>query len=483
MTRIDAIERANRYYDSGAFLRDLERRVALRSESQGDVAPELLRDYLDDLTPALDAMGFTVRMLDNAAPGAPPMLIAERHESSDLPTVLIYGHGDVVRGQADRWREGLSPWTIHVEGDRLYGRGTADNKGQHSINLGALQSVLATRGSLGFNAKLLIEMGEERGSPGLNETCARHAEELAADVLIASDGPRLQPDKPTIFLGSRGIMLIKLWLDLRQGAHHSGNWGGILRNPATTLAAAINHIVDADGVILVDAMRPPLAAASTRAALAALPVGGAPNDPMLDAGWGEPGMSPGERLFAWNSFDVLAMQSGDVENPIGAIPPTAVAHCQLRFVVGTDIDRIETQLRQRFDESGLTMVQLSVALGAPASRLDPDDPWARWTAASIERTTGKPAAVLPNFGGTLPNNVFSETLNLPTIWIPHSYAACAQHAPNEHLLGSVAREGLQIMAGLFWDLGEGGPYGGAAATDWDAPGGRHGYRGIEAWQR
>jgi len=54
----------------------------------------------------------------------------------------------------------------------------------------------------------------------------------------------------------------------------------------------------------------------------------------------------------------------------------------------------------------------------------------------------------------LPNDAFAEILGMPTLWLPHSYPACAQHAANEHLLASVAREGLQIMAGLFWDLGE-----------------------------
>ena len=69
---------------------------------------------------------------------------------------------------------------------------------------------------------------------------------------------------------------------------------------------------------------------------------------------------------------------------------------------------------------------------------------------------GKAVAVLPNLGGSLPNDVFSEVLGLPTIWVPHSYAACSQHAPNEHILEPVSREALQLMTGLFWDLGAGG---------------------------
>jgi len=80
----------------------------------------------------------------------------------------------------------------------------------------------------------------------------------------------------------------------------------------------------------------------------------------------------------------------------------------------------------------------------------------RWGMASIEATVGEAPALLPNLGGSLPNDVFAETLGLPTLWVPHSYPACSQHAPDEHLLGSVARQALQIMAGLFWDLAEQG---------------------------
>ena len=77
-----------------------------------------------------------------------------------------------------------------------------------------------------------------------------------------------------------------------------------------------------------------------------------------------------------------------------------------------------------------------------------------WAQSSIERSAGQRPDLLPNLAGSLPNDVFADLLGLPTLWVPHSYPACAQHAPNEHLLAPLAREGLQIMAGLYWDLGE-----------------------------
>src|SRR3546814_8749815 len=86
-----------------------------------------------------------------------------------------------------------------------------------------------------------------------------------------------------------------------------------------------------------------------------------------------------------------------------------------------------------------------------ATRLDPDHAYVRFALASVERTMGRRPALLPNLGGSLPNDVFADTLGLPTVWVPHSYAACSQHAPNEHILLPVMREGLAMMAGLFWD--------------------------------
>jgi len=458
MTRTAAISSALAHFDSGAFLRDLDRRVGFHTESQEAGQAAALVDYLEeDIAPALAAMGFTSRIVPNPEAGFGPILIAHRHEDDALPTVFTYGHGDVIRGYDKQWRKGLDPWKITVEGERWYGRGTADNKGQHSILLAALAQVLAARGGrLGFNVKMLIETGEETGSPGLRALATELREELAADLLLASDGPRLTAAEPTVFLGSRGIVDFELVADLREGGHHSGNWGGLLRNPATVLANAIASLVSANGRILVEGLRPPAISGAVHDAVASLTVGGGPGDPDVDADWGEPGLTPAERVFGWNALEVLAFKSGNPDNPVNAIPPSARAHCQLRFVVGTDWQNVGAHVRRHLDEAGLDMVEVKMGSSMPATRLAPDHPWVKWAVDSIARTTGKPVVVLPNLGGTLPNDVFADTLGLPTIWIPHSYPGCCQHAPNEHVLAPVMREGLEIMTGLFWDLGDKG---------------------------
>jgi acetylornithine deacetylase/succinyl-diaminopimelate desuccinylase-like protein len=456
-TRDQAIANAESYYDAGGFQADLARRVAIPTESQNPARRADLLHYLTgEMTPSLETLGFTCRVLDNPDPKGGPFLYAERIEDKALVTALSYGHGDVIRGQETQWRDGLTPWRITPEGDRVYGRGTADNKGQHTINIGALAAVLKARGQLGFNLKILIETGEEIGSPGLRDICAQNKDLLKADVFIASDGPRLDPARPTIFLGSRGAMNFDLSVDLREGGHHSGNWGGLLANPGIILAHALASITGPTGAIRIPEWKPKILPNSVRAALADCVVGGGADAPEIDPDWGEPGLSPAERVYGWSSFEILAFRTGNPDNPVNAIPPRASAHCQLRYVVGVDPADIVPALRRHLDRHGFGMVKVAPARDGffAATRLDPDHDWVKWAVASLQRTAGVKPAILPNLGGSLPNDVFADVLGLPTIWVPHSYAACSQHAPNEHLLGSIAREALRLMAGLFWDLGE-----------------------------
>src|SRR3978361_2537023 len=116
-------------------------------------------------------------------------------------------------------RDILAPWRTTTVGNRVYGRGTADNKGQHSINMTALAAVREARGGrLGFNAKFIVEMGEEIGSPDLRQVCESLRDELSADLFLASDGPRLAADRPTIFLGCRGGIRIHPHCNLPDGA-------------------------------------------------------------------------------------------------------------------------------------------------------------------------------------------------------------------------------------------------------------------------
>jgi acetylornithine deacetylase/succinyl-diaminopimelate desuccinylase-like protein len=455
MTRESAVSRATRHFDEGKFIEDLARRVAIRTESQIPESRPYMDVYLrEEIAPAFERMGFKVEILPNPVAGVGPILLAERIEDPALPTVLSYGHGDVIRGLEEQWREGLSPWNLKQEGERYYGRGSADNKAQHSINMAALATVIAERGRLGFNAKFMLETGEELSSPGLKAFCEQHSERLKADVLIASDGPRVSARRPTLYLGSRGAVNLNFTVELREAAHHSGNWGGLLANPGVVLAHALASIITREGRVLVRDLMPPRIPENVRASLRDCNPEPEEGEPAIDAWWGEPGLTAAEKVYAWNTFEILAFRTGNPENPVNAIPGKASATCQIRFVVGSDPESFIPVLRRHLDANGYGMVKIEMArkFFMQATRLDPDHPWVRWAAESVRRTTGAKPAILPNLGGSLPNDCFAETLGLPTIWVPHSYAGCCQHAPNEHVLAPILREGLQVMTGLFWDL-------------------------------
>ena len=458
MTAQQAVQQATAYFDSGEFQRILARRVAWRTESQRDDRDAALQDYLQqEIAPQLQALGFTLQLIDNPQAAGRPFLVAVRMEDPALPTLLSYGHGDVVFGDDENWRSGLSPWQLTEEGDRWYGRGSADNKGQHCVNLAALEQVYQARGGrLGFNCKWLFEMGEEISSPGLAQLCQQQAELLQADLFIASDGPRLNAVRPTLFLGSRGAVNFRLTINARDNAYHSGNWGGLLSNPGTRLASAIATLVDAQGVLQVEALRPDSLTPQVRAILSDIEVGGMPGDPAIDTNWGEPGLTPAERLYGWNTLEVLSFLTGNPARPMNAIPGSATAVCQLRFVVGTDWQLLAQHVSAHLAQHGFHDVEVEFLRGSPATRLDPDDPLVHWVLNSMAATSGKKPALLPNLGGSLPNEVFAEILGLPTLWVPHSYPACGQHGVNEHMLKSIAREGLQIMTQLLWELGEQG---------------------------
>jgi acetylornithine deacetylase/succinyl-diaminopimelate desuccinylase-like protein len=213
------------------------------------------------------------------------------------------------------------------------------------------------------------------------------------------------------------------------------------------------------GQILVPEWLPPPMTNAVRAALADVTLDPGPEGPAIDPDWGEPGMTTAEKVYGWNSFAVLAMGAGNPQAPVNAIQPEARAHCQLRYVAGTKVDDILPALRRHLDANGFGSVAIEPptgrnAAGFQASRTEPDHPWALRIRQSVERTIGAPPAVIPQMGGSICNDLFTDLLGLPAIWIPHSYTGCSQHAPDEHVLLSVCDSGLRVMAGVYWDLGE-----------------------------
>lgn len=459
--RTGAIDRALAYFDDerGGYFKDLSELVAIPTESQNPARLPEMRAYLEGpIGTRLARIGYALRIYDNPLPGCGPVLLATRIEDAALPTYICYGHGDVVLGMEGRWANGRDPWKLAFEGDRVYGRGVVDNKGQHLVHIAAIEQILAERGRLGFNHKFLIEMGEENGSKGLREIVEANEADFAADGFFASDGPRTEMSKPNVTLGNRGCCNFTLSVDLRDGGHHSGNWGGLLANPGIVLAHAIAAIVDEHGKIKVEGWRPSIPP-HVREVLTGIDREAGPTAPKIDDDWGEPGLSRIEKVTAFNTFEVLAFETGNPEKPVNAVPPKARAVCQLRYVDGTDEEHILDSVREHLAKLGFDRVKVEPPPASNngrfySSRTDPRHPFVQWMKGAVERSSNHPCGVLPNGGGSNMTYILQYLVGMPCVWLPLSYAGCSQHAPNEHMLKPLMREGLRHVTGIYWDLGD-----------------------------
>jgi acetylornithine deacetylase/succinyl-diaminopimelate desuccinylase-like protein len=159
-----------------------------------------------------------------------PMIVGQRLNVPGAPTALLYGHYDVQPPDPlDAWIS--PPFEPTIRDGRLYARGVGDNKGQHLAQLLALETLLACHNELPCNVKVLLEGEEEIGSPQMLEFVRSHREELAADLVIISDGPVHESGRSQLVFGARGVLSFELRTHGAKRDLHSGNWGGIAPNP------------------------------------------------------------------------------------------------------------------------------------------------------------------------------------------------------------------------------------------------------------
>ena len=196
--------------------------------------------------------------------------------------------------------------------------------------------------------------------------------------------------------------------------------------------------------------------------------GGPRGEPLPNTRGGGPGFDPFAGVTGGLGPGGYGPEGGGFNLPQGAVDEAVGTTFTPEFAVdpgldfsGLDLSGINLGLGEGFDANGFELVQIRQHDRGffAATRLDPTHPWAQFVGASIRETAGD-LHVLPNLAGSLPNDSFTDILGLPTIWVPHSYRGCSQHAPNEHVLKPVCRDALRVMAGVFWDIGASGFRGG-----------------------
>lgn len=202
---------------------------------------ELAKTLADDLA-ALGMQSARVLSLEDAL----PCVAAEwMGAGPDAPTVLIYGHFDVQPVAGEAWD--TDPHTIVRKGDRLYGRGAADDMGGWLSHLVAIESYFAIDQKLPCNLKLLLEGEEEIGSPNLERFMDAYPEAFESDAMVLTDCENPSPEIPGITVSLRGLLELEVSVKSARSDVHSGLWGNVVPDPALVLVSLIARLVDEDG--------------------------------------------------------------------------------------------------------------------------------------------------------------------------------------------------------------------------------------------
>jgi acetylornithine deacetylase/succinyl-diaminopimelate desuccinylase-like protein len=428
-------------------LADWVRRPSVSATGQG--MPEAA-DHARDL---VAAAGLEATVAET--PGW-PLVLGHRAGLGGSPTVLVYGHYDVQPPDPlDAWTS--PPFEPRVRDGRLYGRGGADNKGQHLAQLLAVESLLATRGELPCTVKVLLDGEEEIGSPNLASFAAAHRDRLAADLAVWSDGPVDPGGGWRLVFGVRGITSFELRAKGANRSLHSGNWGGVAPNPLWTLVHLLASMKDERGRVTVEGFYDdvwPLGPAEAEA-LRRLPVDveGVKADLGLESLDAPVDRGFAERLAAWPTLTINGLHGGyGGQGTQTVLPSRAVAKCDVRLVHAQRAEDVYAKLEAHVARHapGVELVRQG---SMEPSRTPLDSPFAAPIRAGMAAAQGADPLLVPVLGGSLPLHVFTGVLGLPTFGIPLGNPDQANHAPDENLDLDRFHTGIKTAAAVLAHLG------------------------------
>lgn len=380
---------------------------------------------------------------------ANPIVFASRLRGPGYPTVLVYGHYDVLPGEPIRdWR--TPPFEPTTIGNKLFARGASDDKGQLFLHVKAVESYLATQGSLPVNIKFLFEGDEEVGSPALDSFVNRNRKALQADVAVISDTRMIAPDRPAISYAQRGGL--RLNLEVRGSEHdlHSGNFGGAVLNPAQALCEMIAKLHDDRGRVTVPGFYSDVRnwGEDEREFMARNGPGNQEilSDAGVDRGWGERGFSAYERTTIRPALTINGLTSG--HQGTGAksiIPARAIAKLSFRLVPDQHPAKIARLVRDYVRKITPPQVRSSVRAFSPIAPtvLNRHHP-AILAAVAAYRKSFAADPVFIRSGGSIPVvKTFQEQLGVPVVLMGFGLPEDNIHAPNENLDLSNFAKGIE----------------------------------------
>jgi acetylornithine deacetylase/succinyl-diaminopimelate desuccinylase-like protein len=379
------------------------------------------------------------------------------------PTVFLYAHHDVQPvNYIDQWQS--EPWTLTARSGRLYGRGSADDKGAITAQLGAIEGFLKTQGSLPVNVKMLVEGEEEIGSSHLGAFFKEHKKRIQSDVIVVCDTENIETGRPSITYALRGIVALLVEVQSAKIPVHSGVAGGALADSAMALNVILSRLYWNRGKLPVphfyDSVRP--MTAMERKALASIPA----NESQWRRDFGilagvefatEKNCSFYEQTWRKPAITVIAQEASSIRSASNQVLPRASAIVSCRIVPDQDPAQVYDQLKAVLTKDPPWGVKVNVKPQGIGKwwMIDPQGP-AFEAALSAMRSGFKKEPVPIGCGGSIgfvgPLAVLFG--GAPALLFGMADPKCNAHAPNESLHEGDHRKLMVSLAHLFQNLAE-----------------------------
>ncbi|MFM8597592.1 MAG: dipeptidase [Mycobacterium sp.] len=322
-----------------AVRRDLEDLVRIESVWSDPARRGEVHRSADAVAGLLRDAGFAT--VEIVAEGGAPAVIARHPAPPGAPTVLLYAHHDVQpEGDAAQWDS--PPFEPTQRADRLYGRGTADDKAGIATHLAAFR---AHGGNPPVGVTVFVEGEEESGSPSLGRLLAAHRDKLAADVIVIADSDNWTVDIPALTVSLRGLADCVVEVATLDHGLHSGMWGGAVPDALTALVRLLSTLHDEDGNVAVAGLHQSAVAEVDRDSDWVRAESG-----LLD-GVGEIGSgTAAQRLWGKPAITVIGIDTTAVAAASNTLIPRARAKVSLRVAPGGDatdhLDKLCRHLEQ-----------------------------------------------------------------------------------------------------------------------------------------
>lgn len=383
-----------------------------------------------------------------------PVVFAEKHVGEHLPTILVYGHYDVMPAEPlELWTS--DPFEPEIREGRFYARGANDDKGQSFMHAKAIE-YLMNSGKLCANVKFLIEGEEEIGSPNLEAFCREHKELLTCDTVLVSDTGMFAEDVPSITTGLRGLAYWQIEVTSASRDLHSGLFGGAVANPIIELSKIIAQLVDADGRITIPHFYDDVDTVSQeeKELMAQIPFDETEYKKSLGIKevFGEKGYTTVERTGIRPSLDVCGIWGGYTgEGSKTVLPSKAYAKLSARLVPHQQYEKIAELVAEHIKSLAPDSVDIRVDWlhGAEAYVCPIDLPMYRAAEKAYLQVYGKRPLPVRSGGsiGVVP--VFERVLGVKSILMGFGLESDAIHSPNENFRVSQFEKGIQTIVAFY----------------------------------